>query len=114
MITVFPISDRSPERLAEAVWIDLKSPGEDEIAMVERATGLKIPTREEVSAIEASSRLQRVDRALYLSAPLLTAGEATHLSPAGFVLTPERLITLRFDKLAPSTWRRTTSGETRR
>jgi magnesium transporter len=99
MITVYPTSDRSPERLASAVWIDLQSPTEDEVAVVERATGLKVPTREDVSAIEASSRLQRVGKALYLSAPLLAAGEATHLSPVGFVLTPERLITLRFDKL---------------
>jgi magnesium transporter len=100
MITVFPISDRSAERLAHAVWIDLKSPSEDEVAMVEKATGLKIPNREDVSAIEASSRLQRVGEALYLSAPLLASGEAPHLSPAGFVLTPERLITLRFDKFS--------------
>jgi magnesium transporter len=99
MITVFPLSDRSLERLDEAVWIDLQSPSEDEAAEVELATGLKVPSREDVSAIEASSRLQRVGRALYLSAPLLAAGEATHLSPVGFVLTPERLITLRFDNL---------------
>jgi magnesium transporter len=98
MITVFPTAARSPERLGHAVWIDLKSPGEDEAAMVEAATGLKVPSREDVSAIEASSRLQRVGEALYLSAPLLASGEAPQLSPVGFVLTPERLITLRFDK----------------
>jgi magnesium transporter len=98
MITLFPSADRSPERLGHAVWIDLKSPSEDEVAMVEKATGLKVPTREDVSAIEASSRLQRVGEALYLSAPLLAGGEAPHLSPVGFVLTPERLVTLRFDK----------------
>jgi magnesium transporter len=98
MITVFPFADRSPEGLARAAWIDLRSPGEDEVAIVRASTGLKIPTREEVSAIEASSRLQRVGEALYLSAPLLADGEAPQLSPVGFVLTPERLITLRFDK----------------
>jgi magnesium transporter len=100
MITVYPSSDRSPERLAHAAWIDLRSPGEDEVAMVDTATGLKVPTREDVSAIEASSRLQRVGEALYLSAPLLADGEAPQLSPVGFILTPERLITLRFDKFA--------------
>jgi magnesium transporter len=99
MITVFPSADRSPERLAQAVWIDLRSPTEDEVAEVEAATGLRVPSREDVSAIEASSRLQRVGRALYLSAPLLAAGDAPHLTPVGFVLTPERLITLRFDKI---------------
>ena len=98
MITVFPTADRSPERLAHAVWIDLKSPSEDELALVEKATGLKVPSRDDVSAIEASSRLQRIGDALYLSASLLAGGEAPHLSPVGFVLTPQRLITLRFDK----------------
>jgi magnesium transporter len=96
MITVFPISDQG--NLDEAVWIDLRSPSPDEISEVEAATGLNIPSRDDVSAIEASSRLQRIGKALYLSAPLLVAGEATHLSPVGFVLTPERLVTLRFDK----------------
>ena len=99
MITVFPTTNRSPERLAQAIWIDLETPTEDEVAEVERATGLRTPTRKDVSAIEASSRLQRVGKALYLSAPLMAAGEATHLSPVGFVLTSERLITLRFDRL---------------
>lgn len=96
MITVFPTADQGS--LKDAVWIDLRSPSEDEISEVERATGLKAPTREEISEIEASSRLQRIGKALYLSAPLLAAGEAAHLSPVGFVLTPDRLITLRFDK----------------
>ena len=96
MITVFPASDRTS--LEDAVWIDLRAPSEDEVSEIELATGLNVPTREEVSAIEASSRLQRVGKALYLSAPLLVAGDTSLLSPVGFVLTPERLITLRFDK----------------
>ena len=99
MITAFPAAARSLARLEAASWIDLQSPNDEEAAEVELATGLKIPSREDVSAIEASSRLQRIGSALYLSTPLLAAGEATHLSPVGFVLTPERLITLRFDKL---------------
>ena len=93
MITVFP----SEASLAEAVWIDLMSPTDEERAEVEQATGIMPPTREEVSAIEASSRLQRAGKALRLSSPLLALGETSHLSPAGFVLTPERLVTVRFD-----------------
>ncbi|MEI9889765.1 MAG: magnesium transporter CorA family protein [Caulobacteraceae bacterium] len=96
MITTFPSADSTP--LDQAVWIDLRSPTEDERDEVERVTGLKVPTREDVSAIEASSRLQRVGKALYLSSPLLTTGEAAHLSPVGLVLTPERLVTVRFDR----------------
>ena len=96
MITVFPSTD--PAKLSEAVWIDLRSPTAEEIAEVEQATGLKVPTREDVSAIEASSRLQRVGQALYLSSPLLVVNETSHLSPVGFVLTAERMVTVRFDK----------------
>jgi magnesium transporter len=96
MITVFPASDEGA--LDKAVWIDLRSPSDDEVSEIEAATGLDVPSREDVSAIEASSRLQRVGKALYLSTPLLAAGDATHLSPVGLILTPDRLITLRFDK----------------
>ena len=94
MITVFPFEGAS---LAEAVWIDLTSPTDEERAEVERATGVRPPTREEVSAIEASSRLQRVGQALHLSSPLMVLGEVPHLSPVGFVLSAERLVTVRFD-----------------
>ena len=98
MLHVFPASAAAPERLHEAVWIDLLAPTQAEIHEVEAATGLKAPTRDEVSAIEASSRLQRIGKALYLSTPLLTLGEAPCLSPVGFILTDERLITVRFDR----------------
>jgi len=93
MINVFP----SEASLDDAVWIDLRSPTDEERAEVEQATGVMAPTRDDVSAIEASSRLQRVGAVLRLSSPLLAAGEASHLSPVGFVLTPERLVTVRFD-----------------
>ena len=96
MITTFPSADRTP--LDEAVWIDLISPTDEERAEVEAATGLKIPTRDDVSAIEASSRLQRIGKTLYLSTPLLSLAEVGHLSPVGMVLTTERLVTVRFDR----------------
>ena len=100
MLTVYPQHAAHPDRLDEAVWIDLLSPTDDEIAAVERATGLKAPSREDLSAIEASSRLQRIGPALYLSTPLMAGTEVPHLTPAGFVLTEKHLLTIRFDKLA--------------
>lgn len=98
MITLYPASDRTPGHLKDAVWIDLKSPSEHEIAEVAAVTGLRIPTRDDISAIEASSRLQRENGALYLSTPLLVMSEQPHLSPVGFVLTADRLLTIRYDK----------------
>ena len=99
MLTAYPASTQADGRLHEAVWIDLQSPTEAEAAQVAAATGLRIPTREDVSAIEASSRLQRVHETLYLSTPMLVVGETSHMTPVGFVLSRERLVTVRFDAL---------------
>jgi magnesium transporter len=97
MLIAYPSSADTPDRLHDAVWIDLRSPTAEEIAAVEAALGLKVPTREDLSAIETSSRLQRVGKALYLSTPLMAGVEAPHLSPVGFVLTEQHLLTVRFD-----------------
>ena len=43
------------------VWIDLMKPDSAEIAFVERATGLHVPTKDELSEIESSSRLRSRD-----------------------------------------------------
>jgi magnesium transporter len=95
----------SPEDLAAAdlppdvVWIDLLQPTAEEIAFVECATGLKLPSFEDLLEIESSSRLRSVEGALYLSAPLVyrTAAEDPQATPVGFILTPERFITVRFE-----------------
>ena len=78
---------------AEVVWIDLVEPDSAEIAFVERATGLHVPSKEELSEIESSSRLRSRDGALYLSAPLIyrAQSELPVSTPLGFVLTRERL-----------------------
>jgi magnesium transporter len=97
MLTAYPTSAQAPERLHEAVWIDLRSPTDEEIKAAEQAFELRAPSREDLSAIEQSSRLQTVGKALYLSTPLMAGTEAPHLSPVGFVLTEKHLLTLRFD-----------------
>lgn len=98
---------RRPADLATAsvpgdlVWIDLLSPDDGEIAFVERTTGLAVPSFEELSEIESSSRLRAVNGALYLSAPLIRRGDANEplATAVGFVLTRDRLITVRFAEL---------------
>jgi magnesium transporter len=98
MITTYPAQSEAPDHVNRAVWIDLKSPDEGEMQAVTEATGLRVPTRDEISAIEASSRLQRRAGALYLSTPLIAVHEAGPcLSPVGFVLTKDRLLTVRYD-----------------
>ena len=96
-----------PSRNAEArlpadiVWIDLLNPAANETAFVERTTGLAVPSVEELSEIESSSRLRATNGALYLSAPLVRRGvdDEPVATVVGFVLTPERLITVRFAEL---------------
>ena len=86
---------------AEAVWIDMLRPEPDEIAFVKRTTGLEVPGIEELSEIESSSRLRNEAGTLYLSAPFVYRSDTDQpvTTPAGFVLTRERLITVRFEEL---------------
>src|SRR5947207_10862081 len=61
---------RAPEDLGgntlppDLVWIDLLKPSPEEVAFVERATGLELPNYEALSEIESSSRLRAVNGAL--------------------------------------------------
>ncbi len=95
----------APQDLAAAalapdvIWIDLLQPSAEERAFVERTTGLKLPDFADLSEIESSSRLRIVQGALYLSAPLVYRVDVDdpHTTPVGFVVTPERLITIRFE-----------------
>src|SRR5437588_2890213 len=85
----------------EIVWIDLLNPEASETAFVEKTTGLAVPSLDELSEIESSSRLRVRDGALYLSLPLIYAAEPDEplSTPVGFVLSRDRLITVRFAEL---------------
>ena len=89
----------------DVVWIDLLQPSAGEIAFVERTTKLRLPTLDELSEIESSSRLRTEDGVLYLSAPLVHRAitNEPQTTPVGFVLAPERLVTVRFETLAAFT-----------
>ena len=86
---------------ANAAWIDLLRPEPEEVAFVERTTGLRIPSIEDLSEIESSSRLRHRNGAIYLSAPLVYRADTDQplTTPVGFILTRERLITVRFEEL---------------
>lgn len=86
----------TPE-LAAATWIDLVDPSMDEAARITQATGLPVPGKAEITEIESSSRLAVEGKVLTLSMPLvhMIPGGA-EAAPLGLVLSPERLITVRF------------------
>ncbi len=106
MLKAFPpVADHdrlSVAALSRAVWVDLIAPDEAELAAVEAAFGVRVPTRAEISEIEVSSRLKVEHGALYMSAPLVTGvqGDGWDTAPTGFVLCPKACITVRFDKIA--------------
>jgi magnesium transporter len=65
---------------------------------VERTLGIDVPMREEMEEIEISSRLYFEDGAAFMTAtlPALTDSDDPHLAPVTFVLTGERLVTVRY------------------
>ena len=82
-----------------AVWIDLLDPTREEEHAVEVALGQEIPTRDEMQALEPSSRLYQEGNVLFMAATLLAGSEGGHPEriPVSFILTPERLVTVRYD-----------------
>jgi magnesium transporter len=83
------------------VWIDMISATEEERAFVKRVTGLSLPSEHDIAEIESSSRLRTEEGALYLNVSLVTRSQfgTAVMTPVGFVLTRELMITLRFAPL---------------
>src|SRR6478672_1434593 len=83
-----------------AVWIDLLNPTKDEDLLVERTLSISVPTREEMSEIEASSRLYFEGGAYYMTAIVLhqpdAQGEPPTATPVTFVLAGNNLVTVRY------------------
>ncbi|MFG1301141.1 magnesium transporter CorA family protein [Xanthobacter sp. V3C-3] len=85
---------------AEAVWVDLISPVDADDARAEAFAGISVPTREEMGAIEQSSRLYLEDGARYMTASLLCGAdtEVPVMMAVTFILTRGRLITVRYNE----------------
>lgn len=79
------------------LWIDLRYPSADEIRRVETATGLELPTWEEMEEIESTSRLYTEAGARFMTALILVKGDSKYPERVeiSFVLSPTLLITLR-------------------
>jgi magnesium transporter len=83
---------------AEAVWLDLVAPTDDEERRVESLLGVGVPTREEMQEIEVSSRLYEENGALYMTDTVVSKAETEHpeASAVSFILAGERLVTVRY------------------
>ena len=93
--------DLSATALPEGiVWVDLLAPTDEETKFIERATGLHVPNRDELSEIESSSRLRNDKGVLYLSMPAVFRQNGQPVTtPLGFVLSADHMITVRFAPL---------------
>ena len=95
MITVTPSSATT----AKAFWIDLFAPDDSDLARVETGCGFQLPTRADLQEIESSSRHYLDKGRVFLSTPFMTKDREADLSvltPVGFVLDQDRVITQRF------------------
>ena len=82
----------------DAAWIDLEQPTHEEEELVERCINVDVPTQDEMSEIEPSSRLYERDGALYMTISALRGVDEEHptTTPIGFVLAANRLVTIRY------------------
>jgi magnesium transporter len=82
----------------EATWIDLEEPTREEDKIVEQCVGVRVPTREDMVEIEPSSRLYEENGTLYMTLSALHGVDDGHprSDPISFVLTADRLVTVRY------------------
>jgi magnesium transporter len=82
----------------DATWIDMEEPTREEEKLVEQCVGVQVPTHEDMFEIEPSSRLYEENGALYMTLSALHGVEDGHpqSDPISFVLTADRLVTVRY------------------
>ncbi len=105
MLSVYPTADGAPETdpavLSDALWVDLFDPTPAETAAVESTLGAAVPSEWALSEIEPSSRLRIRNDVLFMSTPSAThrTPEDLVVAPIGFVLSKDRLVTVRYTPL---------------
>lgn len=88
----------SEAQIRSATWVDLCYPTERERQAVEAALGIELPSKEDMTEIEASSRVYRDDAAQVMNVLLVVGMDSDKPAeaPVSLVLTAEQLITLRY------------------
>ncbi|MGG7645547.1 magnesium transporter CorA family protein [Rhodovulum sp. YNF3179] len=89
----------------DAVWLDLVEPTDEERGSLAAHLGLALPSRADQEEIEQSSRLY-LDHGVPVMTALLPARVDTdeaHIGPVTFILTEDRLVTLRHHHPRPFT-----------
>ena len=109
MLTFYGHGTRGPIAIASDVaeipasvdWIDVCAPTADEMAQLARWLKVRVPTMADLVEIESSSRLSSDGDTLFMSLPATIKDDAGYptATPVGFVVTRERVATIRFDRL---------------
>jgi len=94
---LYPVEDVT-QGFDGVVWIDLSAPTSEEETEIESRLAIDIPTREDMEEIEISSRLYYEEGNAFMTAtvPAKTDSDDLQMAPVTFVLTGERLITIRY------------------
>ncbi len=99
------LAERTPDAPLphDAVWIDLREITPEEEQLVEKTLGIDVPTREEMSEIEASNRFYEENGALYMTATLVTKldTDQPERTQVTFILTDSKLVTNRYTDPLP-------------
>ncbi|WP_297322302.1 magnesium transporter CorA family protein, partial [uncultured Bartonella sp.] len=81
----------------DVLWIDLSDPTPKEEKQLEQWLGIPIPTHDDMTEIEESSRFYMENGAQYMTAPLIYAvNDKRNIAPVTFILTGFRLVTVRY------------------
>ncbi len=114
MITAYTVSDMGllPVQCAkshvipdQAIWLDIHAADAEEVANVEAFLGFSLPSHDQIREIEISSRIYNEDGRTYITvlAPVGVEKEALKTLDITFILTRDRLITLRYGTAEPFT-----------
>lgn len=96
-----PVDSGSTKLPANVSWIDAFEPTGEERSRLAKVLGTRIPTLENLVEIESSSRLSVEDGTLMMSLPATVKDDTGYpkSTPVGFVVTPDCVATIRFDRL---------------
>ena len=88
---------------ADALWIDLIEPTQEQEQLVESTYSIDVPTREEMKEIEASNRLYEEEGVLYMTITIVTRldSDLPESSQITFILAKDRLVTNRYSDPLP-------------
>ncbi|QIE55167.1 magnesium transporter CorA family protein [Pikeienuella piscinae] len=89
--------------LDDAIWIDLLEPDDAERAQISALIGAEVPVRADQEEIELSSRLYFEQGAAVMTAllPASTEKARAEIAPVSFILTTDRLVTVRHHRPRP-------------